>query len=117
MMRSAMIRVSIRGAAFAALAFAGSAQGASPVAQLTDATGTVEYSRDGERWRPVSRAKYLFEGYRVRTGTGASAVIVNQATGVTRSVGPDTIITVGADGARLVRGALAPAADVAAREG
>ena len=113
---SALIRTSVRGVAFAALALSGAAQAASPIAQLLEATGTVEYSRDGERWRPVSRAKYLFEGYRVRTAPGASAVVVNATTGLTRSVGPDTVIAVDAEGARVVRGSLAPVTNVAARE-
>ena len=34
----------------------------SPVGKLMDPNGTVEYSRDGEKWRPVTRAKYLFSG-------------------------------------------------------
>ena len=39
----------------------------SPVGKLLDPAGEVEYSRDGERWRPVTRAKYVFAGYQVRT--------------------------------------------------
>lgn len=108
MMRSAMIRVSIRGVAFAALACTGTAQAAAPVVQLTDASGTVEYSRDGERWRPVARAKYLFEGYRVRTGADSSAVIVNEYTGRVRRLAADSLISVDAQGATLVQGDLLP---------
>ena len=38
----------------------------------------VEYSRDGERWRPVTRAKYVFAGYQVRTGANGSTSFVNR---------------------------------------
>jgi hypothetical protein len=116
MHRSAVIRTFIRGAALAALVSAAGAQAASPVVQLTEATGTVEYSRDGERWRPVSRAKYLFEGYQVRTGAGSSAVIVNEKTGVTRALGAETVIAVDAAGAELVQGDIQPLNRVASSQ-
>jgi hypothetical protein len=67
----------------------------------------VEYSRDGERWRPVSRAKYLFEGYQVRTGEDGGAVVINQVSGKARDLGANALIAIDAGGARVVRGELA----------
>lgn len=93
----------------AALAFAaliGTAHAAGPVAKLTQVDGEVEYSKDGERWRPVSRNKYLFEGYQVRTGADGTAVVINQISGKSRDLGNDALILVEEGGARAVAGEL-----------
>ena len=49
-----------------------------PVAKVTSFTGNVEFSTDGQRWRPLKRARLLFAGYRVRTGANSTASVVGQ---------------------------------------
>jgi len=66
----------------------------SPVGKLLDPAGGVEYSRDGERWRPVTRAKYVFAGYKVRTGADGSTSFVNQSTGLAQTIGADASVEV-----------------------
>ena len=70
----------------------------SPVGKLLDPEGTVEYSRDGDKWRPVTRAKYVFEGYQVKTGADGSTSFVNQNSGMAQRVGSNSLVIVTADG-------------------
>ncbi len=49
-----------------------------PVAKVTEFTGNVEFTTDGQRWRPLKRAKLLFNGYRVRTGANGTATVIGQ---------------------------------------
>ncbi|MEZ4526731.1 MAG: hypothetical protein R2941_12495 [Desulfobacterales bacterium] len=42
-----------------------------PLAMIIDAKGEVAYSPDGAAWKPVNRNKFLFEGWRVKTGEGS----------------------------------------------
>lgn len=93
-------------AALAVAACVGTAQAAGPVAKLTQVQGEVEYSKDGDRWRPVSRNKYLFEGYQVRTGADGSAVVINQISGKSRDLGADALVVVDEGGAKAVKGSL-----------
>ena len=67
----------------------------SPVGKLMDPNGAVEYSRDGEKWRPVTRAKYLFSGYHVRTGADGSINFINQASGLAQSLSANVTAMVG----------------------
>ena len=70
----------------------------SPVGKLMDPNGAVEYSRDGEKWRPVTRAKYLFSGYHVRTGADGSGNFINQESGLAQSLSANvTAMVVDAD--------------------
>ncbi len=77
-----------------------------PVAKLDQVAGQVEYSRDGKQWRPLTRAKYLFSGYLVRTGATGSAMLLNQSTGESQSLAADSTIRVTASGVQVVRGKL-----------
>ena len=70
----------------------------SPVGKLMDPSGSVEYSRDGEKWRAVTRAKYLFAGYFIRTGEDGSSNFVNQNSGLAQKLGANVSATVGSDG-------------------
>ncbi len=83
-------------------AFTGSAMAESakrsPVGKLMDPTGSVEYSRDGEKWRAVTRAKYLFAGYFIRTGADGSSNFVNQTSGLAQKLGANVSATVSSDG-------------------
>ena len=77
-----------------------------PLAKLDQVAGQVEYSRDGKQWRPLTRAKYLFAGYLVRTGATGSATLLNQSTGESQSLAADSTIRVTASGVQVVRGKL-----------
>ena len=89
---------------------AGAAQAANPpVAKLDQVVGQVEYSRDGTQWRALTRAKYLFAGYQVRTGATGAATLLNQSTGESQSLSADSTIRVTAAGAQVVRGKLSSA--------
>lgn len=83
-------------------AFTGSAMAEpakrSPVGKLMDPSGSVEYSRDGEKWRAVTRAKYLFAGYFIRTGADGSSNFVNQTSGLAQKLGANVSATVSSDG-------------------
>jgi hypothetical protein len=87
--------------AFTSMAIAGA-----PVAKLVQVEGDVEYSRNGTDWKRVTRTKYLFEGYKIKTGQNGSGKVINQATGMTRDLGAASEITVGVDGVELIDGNL-----------
>lgn len=61
-----------------------------PVAMITQAQGTVEYSKDGEKWKPVLRNKLLSEGEQVRTGADGSAKLINQNTNTIQNLGANS---------------------------
>jgi hypothetical protein len=77
-----------------------------PVAKLVQVEGKVEYSRSGARWRPIRRTKYLFVGYRIRTGSDGSGKIVNQSTGATQALGSNSEIEVATGGITKLSGKL-----------
>jgi hypothetical protein len=77
-----------------------------PVAMLTNVKGKIEYSKNGKKWKKVRRNKFLFEGYSIRTGADGSAKLVNQGTGMSRDVGPNTEFKVAQKGGELVSGHL-----------
>lgn len=83
---------------------AGAASAAGPVAKITQIEGNVEFSRNGETWRVVTRNKYLFPGYQVRTSADGSAKVLNQESGVTHDLGASTTISVGEDSIDVVAG-------------
>lgn len=72
-----------------------------PVAKLAEIEGEVEYSRNGKRWSPVRRTKYLFAGYSVRTGDDGSGKLINQETGKSQALGYNSLIEI-ADGTILL---------------
>lgn len=82
----------------------GAAFAAGPVAKITQIEGNVEFSRDGENWRLVTRNKYLFPGYQVRTAADGSVKVLNQESGVTHDLGSATTISVGEDAIDVVAG-------------
>lgn len=65
-----------------------------PVAKLVQVHGAVEYSRNGKTWRPVRRTKYLFSGYKIRTGKDGRGKLINQKSGMAQKLGPNSEITV-----------------------
>lgn len=71
-----------------------SVQASGPVARVTEVQGTIEFSRDSDRWESVTRTKYLFPGQYVRSGSNSSATVINQATGEISTLGDGTTIRV-----------------------
>lgn len=74
-----------------------------PVAKVTTFTGTVEVSTDGQRWRPLKRAKLLFNGYRVRTGANGTASVAGRGDDAF-DLGPRTVVAVESRALRVVSG-------------
>lgn len=85
------------------------AAGAGPVAKLQDVSGTVEFSRGGEDWKLVTRTKYLFAGYQVRTGDDSSASLLNQTTGQSQALGANAMVRINEGGFEVVKGQLGAA--------
>lgn len=73
---------------------------APPVAKLVQIEGQVEYSRNGTDWNPVRRTKYLFSGYRLRTGKDGSGKLINQASGMSQKLGSNSEIKI--DGVEVI---------------
>ncbi len=79
---------------------------APPVAKLVQIEGKVEYSRNGKKWHPVRSTKYLFAGYKIRTGEDGSGRLINQSTGDVQELGSKSEIEVMADSIALLSGNL-----------
>ncbi len=77
-----------------------------PVAKLVHIEGQVEYTRNDKRWNPVRRTKYLFPGYKIKTGADGSGKLINQQTGESQELGSNSEIEVTVDGILLVAGNL-----------
>jgi len=79
---------------------------APPVAMLVQIEGMVEYCRNGKKWHPVRSTKYLFAGYKIRTGKDGSGRLVNQTTGDVQELGSKSEIEVMVDSIALLSGNL-----------
>jgi hypothetical protein len=79
---------------------------APPVAKLVQVEGKVEYSRNGTKWTPVRRTKYLFTGYQIRTGDDGSGKLINQTDGTAQELGSESHIKVLVDSVSLISGNL-----------
>lgn len=79
---------------------------APPVAKLVQVEGKVDYSRNGVTWKKVRRTKYLFAGYRIKTGKDGSGKLINQQTGTSQELGPNSEIHVKDNEIQLVTGSL-----------
>jgi hypothetical protein len=77
-----------------------------PVSKLIQASGLVETSKDGSKWSPVTRNKFLFAGELVRTGADGSGKLVDQATNMAQTVAANSEIRIEAAGAKAVAGSL-----------
>jgi len=77
-----------------------------PVAKLVQVSGEVEYSRNGNAWRPVLRTKYLFSGYQIKTGANGGGKLINQTSGMAQSLGPNSQIVITDTDVSLVSGSL-----------
>ncbi|MBX9634893.1 MAG: hypothetical protein K2X44_07910, partial [Magnetospirillum sp.] len=77
-----------------------------PVSMLIQANGAVETSKDGSKWSPVTRNKFLFAGDMVRTGADGSGKLVDQTTNMAQAVAANSEIKIEAAGAKAVSGSL-----------
>lgn len=77
-----------------------------PIAKLVQVEGDVQYSRNGETWRPVRRTKYLFEGYQIKTGEDGSGKVIDEASGMSQELGANSLIKVGPENVSVVTGSL-----------
>ncbi|PCI29434.1 MAG: hypothetical protein COB67_04045 [SAR324 cluster bacterium] len=78
-----------------------------PVAVLFQVSGKVEYTKNGKKWRKVRRNKFLFAGYQIRTGPGASGKITSQKTGENFQLAANSLIMVTSSGVEAKQGNLA----------
>jgi hypothetical protein len=72
----------------------GPAAAKEPVAKLVQVEGKVQYSRNGMSWRDVRKTKYLFPGYRIKTGRTGSGKLISQLDGKSQKLGPNSEIEV-----------------------
>jgi len=77
-----------------------------PVSMLIQAAGTVEVSKDGAKWSPVTRNKFLFPGDIIRTGADGSGKLVDQATNMAQSLGINSEVKIDTAGPKVVNGNL-----------
>ncbi|MBF0428231.1 MAG: hypothetical protein HQL94_04855, partial [Magnetococcales bacterium] len=92
---------------FALIGMAGQAQAVDkPVAMVTQTQGTVEFSKDGEKWKEVSRNKLLGEGYQLRTAADGSAKLINQTNNSTQNMGASSVVKITPDGIEKISGTL-----------
>jgi hypothetical protein len=80
-----------------------------PVGVLFQVKGKVEYTKNGKRWKKVRRNKFLFAGYQVRTGPGASGKVTIQATGEGLELAPNSVIKVTKNGLQAQKGVISNA--------
>ncbi len=77
-----------------------------PVAKLVQIEGQVEYSRNGTKWNPVRRTKYLFSGYHIRTGKDGSGTLINQESGMSQELGSNSEIEISSGDVLVIAGSL-----------
>ena len=78
-----------------------------PVSMLMQATGTVEFSRDGSTWKAVTGNKYLFVGDHLRTGADGAGKLVDQANNTAQALGANTHLEFAPGSIKVVEGKLA----------
>ncbi|MBF0588627.1 MAG: hypothetical protein HQL53_05820 [Magnetococcales bacterium] len=78
----------------------------SPVAMIMNVKGTVEYTKNGTKWKKVRRNKFLFSGYQIRTSGDGSGTLINQKTNMSRNLSASSQIKIGDEGASVVTGSL-----------
>lgn len=84
-----------------------------PVFMLIQPEGQVEFSRDGEKWSPLTRNKLLFAGDFVKTGANGSSKVIHQANGKGQNLAANSQIKVEETGAKLLSGNLSAPEEVA----
>lgn len=79
-----------------------------PVVLLIEAKGSVFYSADGQKWKDVSRNKFLFENWQVKTGADGTCMLLNRQTEMLEPVDSNTELEIHAQGTKLIKGTLSP---------
>ncbi|CAA7617200.1 conserved exported hypothetical protein [Candidatus Terasakiella magnetica] len=77
-----------------------------PVSMLMQVNGTVEHSRDGTAWKPVTRNKYLFAGDMIRTGADGAGKLVDQSSNMAQTISANSQIEVAGATLKVVSGKL-----------
>ncbi|MDM8537925.1 hypothetical protein QUF70_14310 [Desulfobacterales bacterium HSG17] len=77
-----------------------------PVVLLIEAKGSVFYSADGQKWKDVSRNKFLFENWRVKTGADGTCMLLNRQTEMIEPVSSNTELEIHASGTKVVKGTM-----------
>jgi hypothetical protein len=85
---------------------AGNLWAKTPIGMLTEPQGTVEYSKNGKKWKKVRRNVFLYEEYMFRTGADGSVKFINQGNNQTTAIPADTEAKVVADGLQATKGQL-----------
>ncbi|MBT3347183.1 MAG: hypothetical protein HOM84_05310 [Thiotrichales bacterium] len=80
-----------------------------PVTMIMNVEGGIEYTKNGKKWKKVRRNKFLFSGYKIRTGADGKGTFLNQNTGMSRTLGADSLIEITAAGATATSGSLGDA--------
>jgi len=84
-----------------------------PVSMLMQVTGSVEVSRDGNVWKPVTANKFLFLGDHVRTGADGGGKLVDQANNTAQALTPNTHVEFVPGAVKVVDGKLSPVEQLA----
>lgn len=77
-----------------------------PVSMLMQPSGSVEVSKDGAKWTPVTRNKFLFAGDTLRTGADGAGTLIDQTNNTAQNLGGNSVVKVEASGVKAVSGSL-----------
>ncbi len=77
-----------------------------PTFLLMKPEGLVELSKDGKKWRRLTRNKFLRPGYEIKTGVDGSAMLMNQVGGTTRNIGHGSHVRITVEGVTALSGSL-----------
>lgn len=77
-----------------------------PVVRVVPVEGLLEYRKGENEWSAVTRAKYLFEDYSIRTHEQATATLINLTNRESSTLYPDSEAIIIDSTIRLIRGEL-----------
>jgi len=80
-----------------------------PAVLLIEAKGKVLYSADGTVWKDVSRNKFLFENWHMKTGDDGTCKLLNQHRETIEQVGTNTELEIHRDGPKVIKGTVSKA--------
>ena len=79
-----------------------------PVGVLFNVQGLVEYSKDGVKWKKVRRNKFLFSGYQIKTGSGATGNLLSQKSGENFKLSSGALVKITDADFETVQGSMEP---------
>lgn len=88
------------------LLFNGTVFAGDPVVMLIQAKGEVWYQIPDSTWKPVHRNKFIYDGWKVKTGRGATCKLLHQNSNKVEALTPETEVIVGVSGTRVARGSI-----------